>query len=131
MNAAGSMASAVFEPMQWLTSVAGSSSTPKFALHEPRGRLLVGRDAVVGVAAVFGPIDLAAIDGANAFRGHFVVFADAEIDQLPLGMLGQRLALGPLDLLELVDLGPFAVIGAANAVGEPGLKIRVGHRGSG
>ena len=28
MNAAGSMASAGFEPMQWLISVAGSSSTP-------------------------------------------------------------------------------------------------------
>ena len=37
---------------------------------------------------------------------------------LPLGMLGQRLALGPLDLLELIDLGPFAVIDTADAIGK-------------
>ena len=36
----------------------------------------------------------------------------------PLGMIGQGLALGPLDLLELVDRGAFAVIGAADPLGE-------------
>ena len=46
---------------------------------------------------------------------------------LPLGMVGQRLALGPLDLLELVDRGAFAVIGPADAVGEQRLEVGVGH----
>jgi len=44
-------------------------------------------------------------------------------------VLGQRLPLGPLDLLELVDRGALAVIGPANAIGEQRLKIRVGHDG--
>ena len=42
-------------------------------------------------------------------------------------MIGQRLALGPLDLLELVDRRAFAVIGAANPVGKQLLKIRIAH----
>ena len=34
------------------------------------------------------------------------------------GMLGQGLALGPLDLLELVDFGAFAVVAATDTLGE-------------
>src|SRR5262249_62055331 len=53
--------------------------------------------------------------------------ADAEVEQLPLRVLSQRLALGTLDLLELVDLGALAVPGAADAVGEEGLEVGVAH----
>ena len=114
--------------MQWLTSVAGIELDAEIALHEPRGRLFIGRDAVVGVAAVLRPIDLAGHHRAHALGRHLVVLADAEVDQLPLGMLGQGLALGPLDLLELIDRGALAVIGAADAVGKQLLKIRIAHR---
>ena len=62
--------------------------------------------------------------------GHLVVLADAEIDQRPLGMLGQRLPLGPLDLLELVDLGAFAVLGAADPLGKQLLEIGIAHGSS-
>jgi len=40
-------------------------------------------------------------------------------------MFGQGLPLGPLDLLELIDFGAFAVIGAADALGEQLLEIGV------
>ena len=86
--------------------------------HEPGDRLLERRDAVVGVAAVLRLVDLLGHDAADRRVGHLVVLADAEVEQLPLGMLGQGLPLGPLDLLELVDLGAFAVAGPADALGK-------------
>ena len=46
---------------------------------------------------------------------------------LPLGVVGQSLPLRPLDLLELVDFRAFAVLAAADAVGEELLKIGVAH----
>ena len=61
------------------------------------------------------------------WRGHVVVLADAEIDQLPLGMFGQGLAFRPLDLFELIDLAALAVVGAADAVGEELLEIGIAH----
>ena len=97
------------------------------ALHEPRDRLLELRRTVVGVAAVFRLADFLGHPVQHDRVGHAVVFADAEVQQPPLGVLGQRLALGPLDLLELVDRGPLAVLGSADAVGEQRLKIRIGH----
>ena len=42
-------------------------------------------------------------------------------------MFGQGLSLGPLDLLELIDFGTLAVIGAADALGKELLKVRIGH----
>src|SRR5262249_25247164 len=45
-----------------------------------------------------------------------------------LGVIGQGLALGTLDLLELVDLGALAVARAADPVGEQGLEVGVAHR---
>ncbi len=54
--------------------------------------------------------------------GHVVVFADAEVEELPLRMGGEDGSLGPLDLLELIDFGPLAVVGTADAVGEEGLE---------
>ena len=42
-------------------------------------------------------------------------------------MLGQGLALGALDLLELVDLGSFAVVDATDSIGEQFLEIWVAH----
>jgi len=99
------------------------------AAHEPRGSVFEGLDAVIGVAAVLGTVDLFGHDAADRLRRHFVVLANAEVDQLPLGEIGQRLPLGSLDLLELIDLGPFAVVDPADAVGKELLKIRIGHGG--
>ena len=85
-----------------------------------------------GVAAVGGDVDLLRHPLADLLVGHAVVFADAEVEQLPLGMIGEGLTLGPLDLLELVDGGRLAVLGAADAVGEELLEVGVGHgEGSG
>ena len=113
--------------MQWFTSVTGSKSNAEFPLHEPRRRVLERLDAVVGVAAILRPIDLLGHHAADRRIGHVVVLADAEIDQFSLGMLGQRFPLGPLDLLELVNLGAFSVVGAADALGEELLKVGVAH----
>ena len=125
MNAAGSIAKAVFVPMQWLISVTGSSCDAELPLHQPRRRLLERGDAVVGVAAVLGLVDLLGHDAADRLGGHLVVLADAEVDQPPLGMLGQGLPLGPLDLLELVDFGAFAVVGCRRC----GRQIAAENRG--
>ena len=97
----------------------------ELALHEAGGGLLEGGNAVVGITAVLRLVDLGGHHAADGRGGHLVVFADAEIDQPPLGMLGQRLALRPFDLLELVDLVAFAVIHAADAIGEHFLEVRV------
>ncbi len=44
-------------------------------------------------------------------------------------MGGEDGPLGALDLLELVDLGALAVVGAADAIGEQGLEPGIGaHR---
>ena len=102
----------------------------ELALHEAGDGLLEGGDAVIGITAVLRPVDLGGHDAAQGRRGHFVVLADAEVDQLPLRMIGQRLPLRPLDLLELVDLGTFAVVRPADAVGEEFLEIGIGHGGS-
>ena len=45
----------------------------------------------------------------------------------PLGMIGQRLPLCPLNLLKLIDLGSFAVVRAADSIGEQLLKIGIAH----
>ena len=102
----------------------------ELALHETGDGLFEGGDAVVGITAVLRLIDLGGHHAANVGGGHFVVFADAEIDQFPLGVLGQGLPLRPLDLLELVDLAAFAVVRAADAVGEELLEIGIAHEWS-
>ncbi len=99
----------------------------ELALHEAGNGLLECGDAVIGITAVLRLIDLGGHHAANVGGRHFVVFADAEIDQLPLRVLGQGLPLRPLDLLELVDLGAFAVVGAADAVGEKFLEVGIAH----
>ena len=43
----------------------------EIALHEPRDRFLIGGDAVVGVAAVFGPVDLGGQCGRGSGRAPF------------------------------------------------------------
>ena len=121
------MARAFFEPMQWLISVGRVEGDAVLALHEAGGRLAEGGDAVVGVAAVFGLVDFLGHAAADDLGGHLVVLADAEVEQLALGMVGERLAFGALDLFELVDGGAFAVVGAADAVGEQRLEVGVGH----
>ena len=127
MKQAGSMARAVFRADAVVDFGRRVERDAELALHEAGGRLLEGGDAVVGVAAVLGLVDLLGHAAADDLGGHRVVLADAEVEQLALGMVGQRLALGPLDLLELVDRGAFAVVGAADAVGEQRLEVGVGH----
>ena len=87
-----------------------------------------GGDAVVGVAAVFGFVDLLGHAAADGLGGHGVVFADAEIEELPLGVVGERFTFGALDFFKLVDGGAFAVVGAADSVCEERLEVGVGHR---
>ena len=60
----------------------------EIALHEARDGFFVVANAVVGVAAVLRLINFASHDCPHAFGGHFVVFADAEIDEHALGMVG-------------------------------------------
>jgi hypothetical protein len=92
-------------------------------LHEAGNRLLEAGIAVVHVAAVLGLVDLLGHSPTDRLGGHRVVLADPEIDQRPARSVGQGLPLGPLDLLELVDLGPFAVVRSANPLGKQGLKV--------
>src|SRR6185369_6564835 len=97
------------------------------ALHEARDRFLERRDAVVGVAAVLGAVDLGLHHAADALGRHRVVLADPEVDERPLGMVRQRLALRALDLLELVDVRALAVRRAADALGEEALEVGIAH----
>ena len=113
--------------MQGQISVGGSSFTLNWPLHERGDRFVEAGVAVVGVAAVFGLVDLFGHAAADGLGGHGVVFADAEVEELALGIIGQGLAFGALDLFELVDFGAFAVVDAADAVGEQGLEVGVGH----
>ena len=62
-----------------------------FALHEAGGGLAEGGDAVVGVAAVLGLVDFLGHAAADDLGGHLVVFADAEIEELAVGEIGERL----------------------------------------
>jgi hypothetical protein len=50
---------------------------------------------------------------------------DAEVQQGAIRKVGQGLALGPLDLLEPVDLRPLAVLGTPNSLGKQRLKIGI------
>ncbi len=59
--------------------------------------------------------------------GHLVIFADAEIDQVPVGKIFDRLPLGPLDFLELVNFVRLAVVRTADALGKQVLEIIVCH----
>jgi hypothetical protein len=95
--------------------------------HEPRDRLLELGDPVVGITPVLRPADFRDHCLANRARSHLVVFPNAEIDQRSCRVLGQGLPLGPLDLLELVDLRALAVVGTADPLGKELLKIGVRH----
>ena len=108
--------------MQWQTSVDRVELHAELSEHELGGRVLVVLDAVVGVAAVLDLVGLASQRLADDGGGHVVVLADPEVEQLAVRMVGQGFPLGALDLLELVDLGPLAVVGPAEAVGEEGLE---------
>ena len=59
MNAAGSIASAGLRADAVVDLRRRVELDAEVPLHEPGGRLLERRDAVVGVAAVLGPVDLA------------------------------------------------------------------------
>ncbi len=67
----------------------------ELAVHEPRRRLLELRNAVVGVAPVLWLVDLLGHHPPHTFGGHRIVLADAEVEQLPLGIVGQCLAAWP------------------------------------
>ena len=103
----------------------------ELALHELGDGILVCLNAVVGIAAIFELVDFALKRFAYNGRGHVVVFADAEIQELAFRMSSQCRPFGSFDLLELVDLGAFAVIRAAHALGEhrlkPGIGRSIGH----
>ena len=79
-------------------------------------------NTVVGVATILQPVDFPLSDLADERIGHVIVFADAEIEQFPLGMGGQHRTLGPFDFLELINLGSFAIIDPADAFSEEILK---------
>ncbi len=90
----------------------------KATLHETRGGLFVFRNAIVRVAAILRLVDFCGQLISNAFGGHRIVLADAEIDQTAIGIVGECLSLGTLDLLELVDLRTFSVLCAADTISE-------------
>ncbi len=54
------------------------------ALHEAGHRLFEHGRAIVGVAAVFRLVDFIGHAAADDLRGHFVVLADAEVEQLAI-----------------------------------------------
>jgi hypothetical protein len=98
-------------------------------VHPARRRLLERCAAVVGVNAILR-LSRGGSQGSHAIgEGHFVGFADAQVDQLCSRMGGQCGALGPLDLLEFVDGRAFAVANAADALGEEILDVGV-HSGA-
>ena len=103
-------------------------------LHEAGRGFLEGRDAVVGVAAVFELVDLALERLARTSGSAMSSFSPMpKSSRRRSGWAASDGSLGPLDLLELVDLGALAVVGAADAVGEQGLEPGVGgggHRSS-
>src|SRR5438132_1550958 len=86
--------------------------------HVVGRRLLEGRDAIVGIAAVLDLIDFGLERRANGRIGQLVVFADAKVEQFAIRIIGERLPLGPLDLLELVDVAAFAVGRADDALAD-------------
>ena len=113
----------------------GVEGHAKLPQHEGSSGLLEGGDAVVGVAAVLGAVDLLLHYGPDVRRGHLVVLADAEVEHPPFGMVGDGLPLGPLDEFELVDLGALAELRPTDPLGEsilePGVCGIDGARGSG
>ena len=113
----------------------GVERDAELPLHEGGDGLLVLRDAVVGIAAVLRAVDLLVHHRSDDLRGHLVVLADPEVEHPPLWMVGDRLPLGPLDELELVDLVPLAVLGSPDtggeAVLEPGILRDGGCGGAG
>ena len=101
----GSIASAGFEPMLWLISVSGSRFVDaEKILHVARGGVAEFPDAVVGVAAVRGIVHRLLQGLADRERRKLVGLAHAEVQQFHMGPRLQRGHLGPLDLLELVNL---------------------------
>ena len=95
--------------------------------HVAGGGILENLYAVVGVAAVFGLARLGAQHLDHLGRGHPVGFADAEVNELYVGVGGQSGLLGPLDLLELVQDRVLAELVAADAGGEKLLDIAFVH----
>ena len=128
MKAAGSMANAVFEPMQWLISFGRIQFHAEFPVHVPGDCLAEVRNAVVGVTPVFRLADFLRHPPADGSVGHGIVLPDAEVQQFSLGMVCNGLPFGPLDLLELVDLAALAIGGAADALREQLLEEGVVHR---
>ncbi len=109
----------------------GIELNAKLPSHEAGDRLLEGRNPIVGVAAVLRLVDLVPHYGPHALRGHLVIFANAEVEDCAVGIVGHRLPLGPLNLLKLVDLRSFSVAHSTDAVGKMALKPGVVRGGSG
>src|SRR6185369_5966459 len=60
-------------------------------------------------------------------EGHFVRFADAEVDDFLARMCGDCGAFGAFDFLEFIDRGRLAVLAAADPFGKQILNVRVSH----
>ena len=88
------------------------------ARHVLRHGLLELRHAVVGIAAVFGHRRLLAQRVHDARIGHAVRLANAHVDQRHVGTRRDGGIAGAADFLELVYRGVFAVVPAADALGE-------------
>jgi hypothetical protein len=103
----------------------GVERDSELSLHESRHRLLEFSDAVVSIASVLRSMNLPLHRLPHHRIGHRIIFADAEVDQPSIRIVGKRLPLGSLDLLKLVDLGPLAILSSPNPFGEKRLEIGI------
>ena len=111
--------------MAWLISFSGIERDVEDLLHEVGGDFLEGGDAVVGIAAVFELVDLRLATSRTSGSAMSSFSPMPKSSSSPLGMGGDGGPLGAFDLLELVNLGSFAVVGAADTVGEKRLEPRI------
>jgi hypothetical protein len=81
------------------------------------------------ITAILGLIDLMSHHLTYSWRGQGIVFTDAEVEQLTLGVIAQCLPLGAFDLLELIDLCVFTIVRTADALGEELLEVGIGSTG--
>ncbi len=93
----------------------------------PRRRLLEHGVAIVGVPAVLRLAGLRVKRLDDPRVGHRVGLAHAEIEKFRVRVRLLRGALGPLDLLELIDGGVFAVTLPADPLGEQILNVAFLH----
>src|SRR5205814_8034461 len=89
-----------------------------YALQIASGSLLQDCVTVISIAAVFRLARFSAKFFHHFWKGHFVRFADAQINDLRAGMKRHGSPLGALDLFKLIDCLRLAVLAAANPLSE-------------